>query len=51
MADMNAEYNCPIWDYKGSYEDFKPYDIIVGYFTRNDYGLSVKGGSIRIVSN
>jgi len=46
FADANAEYSCSIWDFYGKAEDFKKFDIIVGVFSRNKYGLSVKSNTL-----
>ena len=46
FADANAEYTCFLWDYNGKAEDFKKFDVIVGVFSKNDFGISAKSNTI-----
>lgn len=46
IADSNTEYLCYIWDFRGKAEDFQKFDVIVGHFSKSDFGLSAKGSTI-----
>jgi DNA polymerase-3 subunit alpha len=50
LSETNNKYDCYLWNYKGKAEDFPLYSVIVGVFSKTNYGISVNAGTLNMVN-